>query len=147
MANTQIEKTKNDDDIFNNFEIGLNIKKKKYYEKESGFERFHKRRKIKLLDDKEKINRIKSALNIGTKDLHNQFIVKLNNKENENQSILNSYLIKDMMNYFTPEIKQKIISQQVIERFKKLELERLKFDPDNRRMNDGSSINIEENEN
>ena len=143
MANTQIEKTKNDDDIFNNFEIGLNIKKKKYYEKESGFERFHKRRKIKLLDDKEKINRIKSALNIGTKDLHNQFIVKLNNKENENQSILNSYLIKDMMNYFTPEIKQKIISQQVIERFKKLELERLKFDPDNRRMNDGSSINIE----
>ena len=147
MANTQIEKTKNDDDIFNNFEIGLNIKKKKYYEKESGFERFHRRRKIKLLDDKEKINRIKSALNIGTKDLHNQFIVKLNNKENENQSILNSYLIKDMMNYFTPEIKQKIISQQVIERFKKLELERLKFDPDNRRMNDGSSINIEENEN
>ena len=147
MANTHIEKTKNDDDIFNNFEIGLNIKKKKYYEKESGFERFHKRRKMKLLDDKEKINRIKSALNIGTKDLHNQFIVKLNNKENENQSILNSYLIKDMMNYFTPEIKQKIISQQVIERFKKLELERLKFDPDNRRMNDGSSINIEENEN
>ena len=147
MANTQIEKTKNDDDIFNNFEIGLNIKKKKYYEKESGFERFHKRRKMKLLDDKEKINRIKSALNIGTKDLHNQFIVKLNNKENENQSILNSYLIKDMMNYFTPEIKQKIISQQVIERFKKLELERLKFDPDIRRMNDGSSINIEENEN
>lgn len=147
MANTQIEKTKNDDDIFNNFEIGLNIKKKKYYEKESGFERFHKRRKMKLLDDKEKINRIKSALNIGTKDLHNQFIVKLNNKENENQSILNSYLIKDMMNYFTPEIKQKIISQQVIERFKKLELERLKFDPDNRRMNDGSGINIEENEN
>ena len=146
MANTQIEKTKNDDDIFNNFEIGLNIKNKKYYEKESGFERFHKRRKMKLLDDKEKINRIKSALNIGTKDLHNQFIVKLNNKENENQSILNSYLIKDMMNYFTPEIKQKIISQQVIERFKKLELERLKFDPDNRRMNDGSSINIEEKE-
>ena len=97
---------------------------------------------MKLLDDKEKINRIKSALNIGTKDLHNQFIVKLNNKENENQSILNSYLIKDMMNYFTPEIKQKIISQQVIERFKKLELE-----PDNRRMNEGSSINIEENEN
>ena len=147
MANTQIEKTKNDDDIFNNFEIGLNIKKKKYYEKESGFERFHKRRKIKLLDDKEKINRIKSALNIGTKDLHNQFIVKLNNKENENQSILNSYLIKDMMNYFTPEIKQKIISQQVIERFKKIELERLKFDPDNRKMNDGSSFQLGENEN
>ena len=149
MAKTQIEKTKNDDDIFNNFEIGLNIKKKKPYEKETLLERFHKRRKIKILDDKEKINRIKSALNIGTKDLHNQFIVKLNtknNKENENQSILNSYLIKDMMNYFIPEVKEKIISQQVIERFKKLELERLKFDPDNRRINDGSSINIDENE-
>ena len=148
MAKTQIEKTKNDD-IFNNFEIGLNIKKKKPYEKETLLERFHKRRKIKILDDKEKINRIKSALNIGTKDLHNQFIVKLNtknNKENENQSILNSYLIKDMMNYFIPEVKEKIISQQVIERFKKLELERLKFDPDNRRINDGSSINIDENE-
>ena len=150
MADTQIEKSKNDDEIFNNFEVGLNIKKKKVYEKETLFERFHKRRKIKILNDKEKVDRIKSALNIGTKDMHNQFIVKLNQKndnENDNPSILNSFLINDMMKYYYPEIKEKIISQQVIERFKKIELERLKFDPDNRKMNDGSSFQLGENEN
>ena len=149
MANTQIEKSKKDEDIFNNFEIGLNIKKKKIYEKETLFERFHKRRKLNILDDKEKINRIKSALNIGTKDMNNEFIVKLNQKnkkENESPSILNSFLIKDMLKHFYPEIKEKIISQQVIERFKKIELERLKFDPDNIRINIGSSFQMEENE-
>ena len=151
MANGYIDKTKIDDDIFNNFQIGVNMKKKIESEKETDFERYHKRRRIKFLNDKEKIDRIKSALNIGNKEIDHGFIFNLNkkkNKINQTPSILDSFLIKDMMKYFTPEIKQQIISQRVIERFKKLEIERLKFNPENRRIDDGSGIinNEEENE-
>ena len=147
MANAYIEKTKNDDNIINNFEIGVNIKNKEVDDKENGFDRYHKRRKIKVINDKEKIERIKAALNIGSKDVYNEFIVNLNkknNKENEIPSILNSVLIKNMMKYFNPDIRQQIISQQVIERYKKLELERLKFDPENMKLDDGSSFQVEE---
>ena len=143
MAKSYIEKTKIDDELFNNFKIALNLKKKKVHEEETGFERFHKRRKKKILSDTEKIDRIKSALNIGTKEVNGKFILNLN-KNDQTSSILNSYLIKDMMKYFTPEIKKQIISQQVIERYKKLELERLKFDPSNRRMDDGDSVQVED---
>ena len=151
MANGYIDKTKIDDDIFNNFQIGVNMKKKIESEKETDFERYHKRRRIKFLNDKEKIDRIKSALNIGNKEIDHGFIFNLNkkkNKINQTPSILDSFLIKDMMKYFIPEIKQQIISQRVIERFKKLEIERLKFNPENRRIDDGSGIinNEEENE-
>lgn len=149
MADIRIEKAKNDDDIINNFEVGLNIHKKNNNEKENGFDKFHKRKKVKILNDRDKIDRIKSALNIGSKNKYNEFILNLNkknNKDNQASSILNSYLIKDMMKYFNPEIKEKIISQQVIERFKKLEIERLKFDPENRRLNDGSSFQSDEKE-
>lgn len=149
MANSYIEKTKNDDDIYNNFKIGLHMKQKKY-EKENGFERFHRRRKIKVLSDKDKLERIKSALNIGNKENNKNFKFNLNKKldrDNPTSSILNSYLIKDMMKHFIPEIKEQIISQQVIERYKRIELERLKFNPDNWRLDDGSSnVNPEENE-
>ena len=51
------------------------------------------------------------------------------------------------MKHFIPEIKEQIISQQVIERYQRIELERLKFNPDNWRLDDGSSnVNLEENE-
>ena len=150
MAKTQIEKTKNDDDIFYNFEIGLKIKKKRKNKNENGFERYHNRRKIKYLNDKEKINRIKSALNIGTKRMDEELNVNLNQKNiksNKISSIFNSFLIKDMMKYFNSEIREQIISQQVIERFKKMELERLKFDHDNIKINDGTTIKIGESPN
>ena len=150
MSNSYIEKTKNDDDIFNKFKIGVKMKKKKKYEKENGFERFHRRRKIKVLNDKDKIERIKSALNIGNKVNNFKFNINLNknlDKDGQASSILNSFLIKDMMKYFIPEIKEQIISQQVIERYKKIDLDRLKHDPDNWRIDDGSgNINLEEKE-
>ena len=145
MAKSYIEKTKIDDELFNNLKVALNLKKKKVHDIETGFERFHKRRKKKILSDAEKIDRIKSALNIGTKEVNGKFILNLNKKD-QSSSILNSYLIKDMMKYFTPEIKKQIVSQQVIERYKKIELERLKFDPSNRRMDDGDSVQVEEKE-
>ena len=49
------------------------------------------------------------------------------------------------MKYFIPEIKEQIISQQVIERYKKIDLDRLKYNPDNWRIDDGSGdVNLEE---
>ena len=150
MASSYIEKTKTDDDIFNKFKIGVKMKKKKTVVKENDFERFHKRRRIKILNDKDKIERIKSALNIGNKENFGKFNLIINknlDKNNRTSSILNSFLIKDMMKYFIPEVKEKIISLQVIERYKKLDLERLKYNPDNWRIDDGSSsVNNEENE-
>ena len=136
------------DNIFNNFKIGVKMKKKKKYEKENDLDRFHKRRKIKIINDKDKIERIKSALNIGNKENNVKFNINLRknlDKDSQAPSILNSFLIKDMMKYFIPEIKEQIISQQVIERYKKIDLDRLKYDPDNWRIDDGSGdVNLEE---
>jgi hypothetical protein len=148
MSNSYIEKTKDDDNIFNNFKIGVKMKKKKKYEKENDLDRFHKRRKIKIINDKDKIERIKSALNIGNKENNVKFNINLRknlDKDSQAPSILNSFLIKDMMKYFIPEIKEQIISQQVIERYKKIDLDRLKYDPDNWKIDNGSDdVNIEE---
>ena len=132
MADSYIEKTKNDENVFLKFEIGLNLKKKKQEEKEEmdGFERFHKRRRIKIIGDTIKLDRINSALNIAANGMKKDIIINDNKRKklkmNKNPSILNSSLIKDMMKYFNKNIKAKIISQQVIERFKAKELKRLK---------------------
>ena len=137
MADSYIEKTKNDEDIFSKFEIGLNLKKKKIEEKEKidGFERFHRRRRIKVIGDAIKLDRINSALNIAAngmkKDIINSEEKRKRIKINKTPSILNSALIKDMMKYFQKNVKAKIISQQVIERFKTKELKRLKNIDDN----------------
>ena len=148
MSNSYIEKTKNDDDIFNNFKIGVKMEKKKKYEKKDVYDRFQKRKRIKILTDKDKIERIKSALNIGNKVNNLKFNINLKknlDKDSQAPSILNSFLIRDMMKYFTPEIKEQIISQQVIERYKKIDLDRLKYDPDNWKIDNGSDdVNIEE---
>jgi len=132
MSDSYIKKTKNDENVFSKFEIGLNLKKKKQEEKEEmdGFERFHKRRRIKIIGDTIKLDRINSALNIAANGMKKDIIINDNKRKklkmNKNPSILNSSLIKDMMKYFNKNIKAKIISQQVIERFKTKELKRLK---------------------
>ena len=132
MADSYIEKTKNDESIFSKFEIGLNLKKKKIEEKEEidGFERFHKRRRIKVIGDAIKLDRINSALNIASNGMKKDIIINEEKRKrikiNKNPSILNSALIKDMMKYFQKNVKAKIISQQVIERYKTKELKRLR---------------------
>ena len=136
MSDSYIEKTKNDEKVFSKFEIGLNLKAKKIEVKEKidGFERFHRRRRMKIVGDRIKIDRINSALNIGNKGMINNFTfnkMKRKIKDNKNTSILNSSLIKNMMKYFQKNVKAKIISQQVIERFKTNELKRLKNLDDN----------------
>jgi hypothetical protein len=136
MSDSYIEKTKKDEKVFSKFEIGLNLKAKKIEVKEKidGFERFHRRRRMKIVGDRIKIDRINSALNIGNKGMINNFTfnkMKKKIKDNKNTSILNSSLIKNMMKYFQKNVKAKIISQQVIERFKTNELKRLKNLDDN----------------
>ena len=128
MADSYIEKYKNDENVLKKFEIGLNLKKKKYKDIQiDDFERFHKRRKIKFNNDIIKIDRINSALNIDAKGKKKDIAVNEDkNKINKNPSILNSTLIKEMMKYFEKNIKAKIISQQVIERFKTKELKKLR---------------------
>ena len=66
MADSYIEKTKNDENVFSQLELGLNIKKKKKKKRDvlDDFERFHKRRRIKINLEAMKIDRINSALNI-----------------------------------------------------------------------------------
>ena len=138
MADSYIQKTKKDENVFSKFEIGLNLKKKKKEEKEEldGFERFHKRRRIKINGVAIKIDRINSALNIDANGMKKDIIVEEEKRKklkfnNKGPSILNSSLIKDMMKYFKKNIKATIISQQVIERFKNKELKRLKTINDN----------------
>ena len=132
MADSYIEKTKNDENVFTKLEIGLNLKKKKVEEKEkiNGFERFHKRRRMKIIGEAIKLDRINSALNIDATGMKKDLILEDEKRKriklNKNPSILNSALIKDMMKYFEDDIKAKIISQQVIERFKTKELKRIR---------------------
>ena len=137
MADSYIKKNKGDENILKKFEIGLNLKKKKNKDiKIDDFERFHKRRRIKFNNDLIKIDRINSALNIDAKGKKKDIAIsEEKNKINKNPSILNSSLIKDMMKYFEKNIKAKIISQQVIERFKTKEIKRLRTFEDKRKAN------------
>lgn len=131
MAEAYIEKTKNDQNVFTKFEIGLNLKKKIIEKKEDfdDFERFHRRRRMKLKGDSIKLERINSALNLAANGMKKDTITAEEKRKKINlyktTSILNSSLIKDMMKYFQDNIKAKIISQQVIERFKTKELKRI----------------------
>ena len=150
MADSYIEKAKNDENVFNKFEIGLNLKKKKIEKKEdkiNGFERFHKRRRIKVIGEAFKLDRINSALNIAANGMKKDILLEDEKRKkiklNKNPSILNSDLIKDMMKYFEDNIKAKIISQQVIERFKTKELKRIKNIEDNNNSNNGINENFE----
>lgn len=94
-------------------------------------ERYHRRHKKKLADDILKIKRINKALNIKSKI--NQYtyspqpekkFVSYTDRGNKN-NILNSHLIKSMMKYFKKSVKNKIISEQIIERYKSMEFERI----------------------
>ena len=150
MADSYIEKAKNDENVFTKFEIGLNLKKKKIQKKEekiNGFERFHKRRRIKVIGEAFKLDRINSALNIAANGMKKDILLEDEKRKkiklNKNPSILNSDLIKDMMKYFEDNIKAKIISQQVIERFKTKELKRIRNIEDNNNSNNSINENFE----
>ena len=134
MANTYIKKAENDQKTLINFEVGLKLRKKKIIKKKEidDFQRFHNRHKFKVREDNLKIDRINSALNfMGNiyNKVNKEVLERKEKKEREKirqrKSVLEIGLIRNMMKYFNKNIKEKIISQQVIERYKTRELKRL----------------------
>ena len=119
MANSFIAKTKTDMKILEKLEDGLNIKKIKK-EKEDMFERYHERHRVKASDEDIKIERINRALNLRSRINRpeideTKYFDKY--KVNKKISAFNTSVFRDMMKYFKPTIKEKIIAQQVIDRY------------------------------
>ena len=119
IANSFINKTKNDLKILDKLEIGLKIKKAEKEEVDI-FERYHRRHRKKLLDEDIKIERINRALNLKSRINRpeiNEAKYFDKYKVNKKISAFNSSVFRDMMKYFKPNIKAKIIAQQVIDRY------------------------------
>ena len=119
MANSFINKTKNDLKILDKLEVALKIKKAQKKE-EDEFERYHRRHRKKALDEDIKIERINRALNLKSRINRpeiNEAKYFDKYKVNKKISAFNSSVFRDMMKYFKPSIKAKIISQQVIDRY------------------------------
>ena len=128
MSSAHINKTKGDKKILDKMEIGLNIKKEEKKELDI-LERYHLRHKKQTSEWDLKIDRVKRALNM-KKDLNDfdknkkYFVKKIKIKESsslpkKNTTAFNSPIFRDMMKYFKPEIKSKIIAMQVVDRFEK----------------------------
>ena len=120
FANSFINKTKKDMKILEKLEVGLNLKKIKKQEIDI-FERYHQRHRKKTSDEDVKIERINRALNLKSRINRPQyrdpkiFIEKV--KIIKKTSPFNSPVFRDMMKYFKPNIKAKIIAQQVVDRY------------------------------
>ena len=119
MANSFINKTKNDIKILDKLEVALKIKKAQKEEVDI-FERYHRRHRKKELDEDIKIERINRALNLRSRINRpeiNEAKYFDKYKVNKKVSAFNSSVFRDMMKYFKPNIKAKIIAQQVVDRY------------------------------
>ena len=106
--------------------------RRQYKKSEDILERYHRRHKRKIDDDILKLKRINKALNL--KNKVNQYtyyspqperkVLSYTDRGNK-PNLLNSHLIKSMMKYFNKSVKNKIISEQIIERYKSMEFERI----------------------
>jgi hypothetical protein len=119
MANSFINKTKNDVKILDKLEVALKMKKA-IKEEVDIFERYHKRHRKKELDEDIKVERINRALNLKSRINRpeiNEAKYFDKYKVNKKVSAFNSSVFRDMMKYFKPNIKAKIIAQQVVDRY------------------------------
>ena len=119
MANSFINKTKNDVKILDKLEVALKMKKAQKEEVDI-FERYHKRHRKKELDEDIKVERINRALNLKSRINRpeiNEAKYFDKYKVNKKISAFNSPVFRDMMKYFKPNIKAKIIAQQVVDRY------------------------------
>jgi hypothetical protein len=119
MSNSFINKTKNDIKILDKLEVALKMKKEQKEEVDI-FERYHRRHRKKELDEDIKIERINRALNLRSRinrpEINeSKYFDKY--KVNKKVSAFNSSVFRDMMKYFKPNIKAKIIAQQVVDRY------------------------------
>ena len=119
MANSFIVKTKTDKKILEKLEDALNIKRMKK-EEEDMFERYHERHRIKASEEDIKIERINRVLNLRSRINRPEIDEKKyfdKYKVNKKISAFNTAVFRDMMKYFKPSIKAKIIAQKVIDRY------------------------------
>ena len=134
ISNINIKKIEQDQEIINKLENRNKYKKIN----ENILERYNRRHKIKISDGDLKLNRINNALNINKKINHYCYSPESENNKRKTDKIFynndvdcikkkglfNSYLVNSMMKYFDKNFRNKIIAQQVIERYKSMENER-----------------------
>ena len=129
IAIMYIRKTEKDIVILQKLEGGLKLRKK-YRDKRDNLEKYLERHRFKFQDEDIKLERINNVLDFkrGAK----KKIIKNKSEENisknkieKNVSVINTSIFRDMMKYFKPSAREKIITQQVIERYKKMEEKRL----------------------
>ena len=122
IAKNFINKRQDDQNIFIKFEEGLNLRKKKDIknEKSDGLKKFHYRHNFKIMDDNLKISRINCALSFFG-DGHEDKGKSIKKKD----SIFESDVINNIAKYAKTKMKKQIISQRIIERYRKKELKRL----------------------
>ena len=116
MAESYIEKMKDDEKIWKKMEVNLGIRKNKKVLGENMFERSHRKYQEKLKEEM-KLERINSTLNLRSTffdEKRNKFILK---RRLKNLNILNQPIISSLMKYINSNIKSQIISQQVMERY------------------------------
>ena len=123
-----IRKTEKDVVILQKLEGGLKLKKKIRDERDE-LEKYFDRTRFKIQDEDIKIERINNVLkfnrDVNKKITRNKSKDIIENKFDRNISVLNTPIFRDMMKYFKSSVREKIITQQVIERYKKLEEKRL----------------------
>ena len=159
FAHTYIDKMKEDLKLLNKLEENLHLKKKKRMNRSCNsnssnnsnkgndfLEKCRNKDKQKLMRENEKRNRITAALNMEKKERIN--INDYNNNTNYNRSncsnnhhnskkyylqksLLNLNVITELMNYIDKPIRERIIAQRVVERYKEKELTTKRSQMDN----------------
>ena len=150
ISSAFINKTKSDKKILDKMEVGLNLKKA-VKEEIDILERYHLRHRRNASEWDLKIQRVNKALDIknwfnkdennGEKNRPWKKIKIDNNKIKKKTSAFNSTIFRNMLKYFKPEIKSKIIALQIVDRYemKKNEFNNFQNEDDNQ---DGCSRKI-----
>ena len=130
FAKAYIEKTKSYIKMLIKFEEGLELREKKVFRESNDYlERYKNRERRLNKDENKKLNRIINALDLDYKiKRRNQPMEYLGNynKYLNQTSLLNLGIVSNMMKYIDKPIREKIIAQRVVERYKENEINMLK---------------------
>ena len=137
ISSAHINKTKGDKKILEKLEVGLNIKKG-HRKGIDPLERYHLRHRKPESEIDLKIDRVKRALNmkIEKRDYNIQRpwkkikIIKDNIIPRKHSTFV-SGVFTNMLKYFKPDIRRKIIALQVVDRFESRQYEKNSDDDDN----------------
>ena len=130
VSNEYIQKVEQEEEIIKKFDI-RNNNKKIDKDKEDDLERYHKRHRNKIRGDILKLNRINYALDL--KNKRNDYCISPRTDNDKRKiyikegGLFNSYLINSMMKYFDKRVRNRIIAEQVIERYKSMENKKIDY--------------------